>query len=482
MLDIFIWGTGNYGNVIYDALRKDKCNVCGAIDTNIDKHGKKWKEILTIYPPEYLMEVSYDYIIISTLQYGEILKKCSELNIERDKIIAYWNGDYSFSLINENLLVLQLQGTIKRIKGCLLEKNNLIKELEAKNKAFTEEKENIIKSYSDKIKVLNSEKIQAIKEKTQEINNKNNIINEKIKVIKENIALKDENFIIKLKLENAPYEYGTNNIPKIISARLLLEKLIEEHKSVSRFGDGELELMRGCARPWFQKVNDELAERLSEVFNSDREDLLIAISDNFGSLEKYTEASANAIRHYLSDGKRKQILAVIGTEREYYDAYMSRPYLMYKDKNYAKDIFELLKKLWSERNVLLVEGKYMRTGVGNDLFSTAKSVKRILCPAENAFDSYDEIMECIKKYANKEDLILLGLGPTATVLAYDISALGFQAIDLGQIDNEYEWYLMGAEERVALPEKAVPELEDCHAVEQSQNQEYLKQIIAKIGC
>jgi len=297
------------------------------------------------------------------------------------------------------------------------------------------------------------------------------IANEIDNASKENAKLKTENYILELKIENAPYEYGTVDIPKIRPAKILLEKLIKENKSVCRFGDGELELMRGNARPWFQKTDSQLAKRLNEVFKSDREDLLLAVSDNFGNLEKYTEAAANGIRHYLSNGRRKQILDVIGTDREYYDAYMSRPYMMYRDKGNAKGIFDLFKELWSERNILLIEGKYMRSGIDNDLFANAKSVRRILGPSENAFDYYEEFMEAVKKYANRDDLILLGLGPTATVLAYDISALGFQAIDLGQIDNEYEWYLMGAEERVPLHDKAVPELEEYHSSEQSQNQE-----------
>lgn len=31
-------------------------------------------------------------------------------------------------------------------------------------------------------------------------------------------------------------------------------------------------------------------------------------------------------------------------------------------------------------------------GVGKDLYENAKSVKRIICPTNNAFDKYDEIL------------------------------------------------------------------------------------------
>ncbi len=55
-------------------------------------------------------------------------------------------------------------------------------------------------------------------------------------------------------------------------------------------------------------------------------------------------------------------------------------------------------------------------------------------------------------------MLLLALGPTATVLAYDLSLRGFQAIDIGHIDIEYEWFLMKATKKVPIKNKHVQEL------------------------
>ena len=46
---------------------------------------------------------------------------------------------------------------------------------------------------------------------------------------------------------------------------------------------------------------------------------------------------------------------------------------------------------------VFVEGDKTRMGVGNDLFDNAKSIQRILCPSESAFDNYDAILEACKK-------------------------------------------------------------------------------------
>lgn len=74
--------------------------------------------------------------------------------------------------------------------------------------------------------------------------------------------------------------------------------------------------------------------------------------------------------------------------------------------------------------------------MGNDLFDNARSIVRILCPAESAFDRYEEIYnEAIKQ--PKDKLFLIALGPTAGVLAYDLAMQGYQAIDLGHADLSY---------------------------------------------
>lgn len=40
-------------------------------------------------------------------------------------------------------------------------------------------------------------------------------------------------------------------------------------------------------------------------------------------------------------------------------------------------------------------------------------------------------------------MVLIALGPTASVLAYDLNESNIQAVDIGHIDIEYEWFLKG---------------------------------------
>lgn len=139
-----------------------------------------------------------------------------------------------------------------------------------------------------------------------------------------------------------------------------------------------------------------------------------------------------------------------------------------------------MKQLWNRREVLIVEGTHSRLGVGNDLFDNTSSIRRILAPATNAFSRYDKLIDEIEKVAG-DSLILLALGQTATVLAYDLAQKGFQAIDIGHVDIEYEWMRMKATEKVAVPNKYVNEVKEGRFFTDSNNAEYLAQIICTIS-
>ena len=157
---------------------------------------------------------------------------------------------------------------------------------------------------------------------------------------------------------------------------------------------------------------------------------------------------------------------------------MTRQYIGLRHKEESGEIFEHIKKIWDGRDVVIIEGEKSRLGVGNDLLDNAKSVKRILGPSRQAFSKYDEILEEAKQI-DKNSLILLALGPAATCLAYDLHMLGYQAVDIGHVDVEYEWYKMKAKRKVPIKNKMVHEAV-VNEIGEMHDTEYENQIIAKI--
>ena len=77
--------------------------------------------------------------------------------------------------------------------------------------------------------------------------------------------LEAENRLLKIRLQNYPYEYNQRAIPKVMTLQETLEDVIHNRKSLCRYGDGEFEMMRDNARPWFQEPHADLNKRLKKL-------------------------------------------------------------------------------------------------------------------------------------------------------------------------------------------------------------------------
>lgn len=286
-------------------------------------------------------------------------------------------------------------------------------------------------------------------------------------------------------IENYSYELYwekfklDKQIPNILSASETVDIIKKERKCLARFGDGEFELILGRNRARFQCVNEELRARLKEVLQTKQPNILIAIADNYGSLAKYTDEAATDIRQYMGNGTRQEHMQLLDLDRTYYNAYLSRPYILHRDKTEAKRRFEEIREVWDNKEILIVEGEHTRFGVGNDLLSNAKSVKRILTLDKDCFSVYDQLLETVKEYGENK-LVLITLGPVATILAYDLAKLDYWAVDIGQLDVEYEWYLRKVSERCDIPYKTVSEVPQFDIIATDKSMEYIQRYESEI--
>ncbi|MCB1614658.1 MAG: SP_1767 family glycosyltransferase [Pseudomonadales bacterium] len=290
-------------------------------------------------------------------------------------------------------------------------------------------------------------------------------------------------------LNNQPYELYSKflkndqflEIPRISKAEETLDYLLENKSSLCRFGDGEFTLMNGGSIH-FQESDARLAKKLKLVLASNNENLLIALPDVFGDLDCYTEEVAEFWRKWLVK-KRLKIYKEISMERKYYSAFFTRVYMPYKKNDKHEDrcsrYFSKIKNIWLDRDVIICEGVGTRFGLFNDFLNGAKSVSRVLCPPENAFEKYNEILDFCDS-CSRENLILLALGPTATALSYDLHCKGFQAIDIGHLDIEYEWFLRKDTEGKPIENKYVDGSKEGRQVSFIEDPVYKAQIVEKI--
>jgi len=258
---------------------------------------------------------------------------------------------------------------------------------------------------------------------------------------------------------------------------------IQKHKcSVARFGDGELNMIMTDKSIGFQKYDQSLSHRLREVLLTNSQDVLICLPhtlDRFlGERQQARDFWSRFViynKAYIYHILKQSAMA----DYRFGDTQMTRPYMDYVKNKNAEKVYPELKKLWKDRDILIVEGSETRMGIGNDLFSGAASIKRVLCPAQNAFAYYDQILKVVQKL-HRGELVLIALGPAATVLAADLSKTGIWAVDVGHLDIEYEWFRMGAKEKQTIQGKYVNEVSGGDDVEEIADETYLAQIVARV--
>lgn len=267
---------------------------------------------------------------------------------------------------------------------------------------------------------------------------------------------------------------------KVKSLEATLEEINTHEKSISRFGDGEFRLILPNENLKFQEENHLLTERLKEVLTSNLENHIVAIPESFHSVKAF---KLN-VKYWWIDFINKfgnQLSPYFKKEKAYGNAFISRFYLDYKNKSQVEKTIKNLKKIWDNKDVLIIEGEYSRLGIGNDLFNEVSSLQRLICPSKNAFSYYDEIVEKAKELS-KDKLVLIALGPTATVLSYDLANAGFWAVDIGHVDVEYSWYLEKAEYKIPVKYRLVNESTEQDSIDLPENlrESYNKSILYKI--
>lgn len=300
---------------------------------------------------------------------------------------------------------------------------------------------------------------------------------------------------LKIRLQYIKYRFfftlirNKRNKINVLSKRESIDIIIQKKYSVGRFGDGEFGMVIQYLnndfsnRPTFQNFNINLAKRLQEILKEGNNELFVIgipgviFSQGTKKLDKWG-------RRYWQEYCVKNIPQLIKlldlNTYNYIDSTFTRFYINEKNKQSCSIYVNKLKKIWENRNILIVEGAESRLGIGNDLFQNAKSIRRIICPSKNAWDKYDDILNETLKHVNEGDLILGALGMTATVLANDVAKKGFQCIDIGHVDIEYEWYLRNAKGKIQIPGKFTNEARLKEEIAVCKDEAYLSQIISTI--
>lgn len=212
-----------------------------------------------------------------------------------------------------------------------------------------------------------------------------------------------------------------------------LERVAEQKLSIARFGDGEIGLCLGGSIG-FQDYDELLARRLREILKDDSmNSLMVCLSPHDGSCYRTTPRVQMFVYKYLAR-HGEEYLNLLDPASKYGSTFISRPDSFVFEGDQMNRYTRLLRNLWADRDVLIVTGEKSRFVLIDELFDNIRSVEFLHGPSQNAFSCYDELLCQIRSRA-EDRLILLALGPTATVLAYDLAKEGRQALDIGHLPS-----------------------------------------------
>lgn len=243
-----------------------------------------------------------------------------------------------------------------------------------------------------------------------------------------------------------------NNNLKVLNFEESINYIINSKCSLARYGDNEFTLMlngeflcpRNNSLP-YQSSDPHLKNRLVNILKDteiEKYNLKLAVPRTLVDIdqENLTEGSIGFWENYLGELFYK-ISKFLSKDYLYLNSQISRFYL--DDRNKKPSTIEnrvsLWKKVWENEDLLIIESKGSGLGKDKTIYQNSKSIQRIECPNSNTYNYYQQIFSAAKELGENK-LILLALGPTATVMAYDLAKEGFRALDLGHLELENYFY------------------------------------------
>ena len=209
--------------------------------------------------------------------------------------------------------------------------------------------------------------------------------------------------------------------------------LLANRASIARYGDGELKLCLGKSAK--SQISDEMMQhRLKKILkSSDNAKCVVGIPRIYsdGDFVRMSERKGGFWKKY-SGGR---FSSLYNQNKMYGSAFITRP-------DAAPDIdkveyYDLVKSIWRDRDVLVMHGEGTGFLKRISILETAKTYEVMQGPIRDAFSEHYNLMTMLLNSSDPETVILLSLGPEATILAYDLAEKNRQALDLGHMGMFY---------------------------------------------
>lgn len=219
--------------------------------------------------------------------------------------------------------------------------------------------------------------------------------------------------------------------PNVIHEQITINEILMG-KSIARFGDGEIKIIRGgnCVS---QKYDKKCAIELNEILiNNMNYNCLTGIPNIAGG--------KSPKEWFWEKYHKEERLNLYNLNKIYHSSFITRP-----DSApwiNTPEYWESVVCMWAGKRVMLVTGG-RSSALRADTMPEAASVAEMRGMETNAYEGIDALEENLTHFRNTYDVVILCLGPTATCLAWRLSIKGIQALDLGHIAIYYRRWLKG---------------------------------------
>ena len=225
-----------------------------------------------------------------------------------------------------------------------------------------------------------------------------------------------------------------------------LEHVRRNRLSLARLGDGELALaLSADARIAYQQGSVALQTDLRRLLSGEGYDgvpLLVAIPGLAVSYYRaYWAKYWPLVRPLLSE-------SVL-----YGDISVSREALFRSNAEAGRNAW---RAIWQDQPVCFVTGKGSRFEALPTFFDNTASQQTIFSLPAQAYDDLPRLFDAITTTIDRKTIVLISLGPAATILAARLASAGYWAIDIGHISNAYRTVVDGAPRAERLPYNRAP--------------------------
>lgn len=242
--------------------------------------------------------------------------------------------------------------------------------------------------------------------------------------------------IFRNKIISARNFYSSNNL-NVLSKTETISIIKQNRLSFVRIGDGEMYCLMNQMKNKTSSNNlcdNFMRDYLRMILKNDNEKLLIGLLngpndiDNINSTAKYPKQLN--LYEYIWFRFYPKIFRYVDLTKTYGNV------RAFKISTESDINYSALEGILSNENEVLVISENGLINSYHEIFSLSKTINYVFCPSIHSHKSWEEILLNCKQYPQNH-LFILSAGFLSKIIAFELSKLGYWAIDIGAVPVLY---------------------------------------------